>query len=410
MIAILLPGAHATTAAQQEIVLHTFNPGAREGINPEANVIFDSAGNLFGTTYEGGTIGCFGGSINCGTVFELSPRSDGTWAEKTIHNFNGNDGAASTAGLIVDASGNLYGTTAYGGTDYYGVVFELLPTKNGGWVEKVLHQFEVNGVDGLTPYGSLVFDRAGNLYGTTSVGGAYDGGVVFELSPTPGGNWNETVIHNFASDSTDGANPFDALIIDAAGNLYGTTPGGGTYGYGTVFELSPMAGGSWNETILHNFNFNRVDGVQTYAGLTFDNHGNLYGTTPGGGTNEHGTVFELIPTGGGQWTENILHNFNGDKKSGDGTEANTSVTIDSAGNIFGTTLSGGAYGHGTVFELSPAAGGVWTETILVNFSGDNGGQPAGAVIMDATGNLYGTTIRGGIGQLHGDGVVFEIQR
>jgi uncharacterized repeat protein (TIGR03803 family) len=229
----------------------------------------------------------------------------GGWSEKVLHSFNDTDGAYSSAGLIFDKNGNLYGTTLEGG-DYgcsasgCGTVFELTPTAGGGWTETVLLNF--NGSDGSGPQAGLIFDAAGNLYGTTVGGGTncppFGCGTVFELTPTAGGGWTEKVLHSFGN-GTDGANPFAGLIFDAAGNLYGTTYGGGTYrcgasGCGTAFELTPAAGGSWTETVLYSFSRGN-DGFEPEAGLIFDSAGNLYGTTAVGGTYDGGTVFELTP-------------------------------------------------------------------------------------------------------------------
>lgn len=394
--------------AQQLSVLYSFNPGIRDGLFPEASLIFDASGNLYGTTFGGGVDGCFGSTSNCGTAFELSRAADVGWTEKTIHNFGkGSDGLNPTAGMIFDAAGNLYGATSMGGAYGFGTVFELSPTADGSWAEKVLHHFNYNGADGINPYAGLTIDASGNLYGTTAGGGVFNGGTVFELTPTVNGSWSEKVLHSFAFNGRDGVNPWAELSMDTFGNLYSTTSSGGVYGWGTVFELSPAAGGSWTEKTLHNFNYNGKDGVQTYSGLSFDGHGNLYGTTPGGGAHGYGTVFELIPGAGGNWTEKILHNFNSNGK--DGTEPAAAVIVDTSGNVYGTTLSGGISNGGTVFKLSPAAGGNWTEKILHNFSGNDGERPEGSVIVDAAGNAYGTTNLGGaFGGAFGYGTVFEI--
>ena len=278
-------------AAQiQEKVLHSFNPGGTDGVDPEVVLIFDAVGNLYSTTYYGGTYGY-------GTVFELTPAAGGTWTEKVLHNFNddGTDGYQPVASLIFDAAGNLYGTTEAGGTYSAGTVFELTPAAGGTWTEKVLHNFNSDGTDGFFPSACLVLDAAGNLYGTTLGGGTSNRGTVFELTPTPaaGGTWTEKVLHNF--DGTDGYQPYADLIFDAAGNLYGTTEAGGTYSAGTVFELTPAAGGTWTEQVLHNFKDDGTDGIEPHAGLIFDASGNLYGTTFGGGAYGQGTVFEITP-------------------------------------------------------------------------------------------------------------------
>src|ERR1019366_6634594 len=217
-------------------------------------------------------------AIIAATLFVTS-----TWAaaqEQVLHSFgNGTDGNDPLGGLIFDASGNLYGTTLGGGTYGGGTVFELTPAGGGSWTETVLHNFDSNGTDGFTPYAGLIFDSAGNLYGTTRWGGTYGGGTVFELTTAAGGGWTEQVLHSFDHNYTDGYYPQAGLIFDAAGNLYGTTSQGGTYVYwGTVFELTPAAGGDWTETVLHNFNQNGTDGYYPEAGLIFDAAGNLYGT------------------------------------------------------------------------------------------------------------------------------------
>src|ERR1017187_5420046 len=389
----------STWATAQEKVLHNFNNNGTEGYEPLAGLIFDAAGNLHGTTYVGGSYGY-------GTAFELTPAGGGTWNEKVLYSFaSGSTAFYLTSGLIFDGAGNLYGTTLGG---QGGSVFELTPTAGGGWTEKVLHSFG-NGTDGEDPQAGLIFDAAGNLYGTTIAGGTYGGGTAFELTPAAGGGWTEQVLLNF--DGTDGQHPYGALIFDAAGNLYGTTSYGGTYDYGTVFELTPAAGGGWTETVLHNFNDNGTDGYWPYAGLIFDAVGNLYGTTYGGGvytscTNGSflgcGTVFELTPTAGGGWTEKVLHSFG---NGTDGEDPQAGLIFDAAGNLYGTTIAGGTYGGGTAFELTPAAGGGWTEQVLLNFDGTDGQHPYGALIFDAAGNLYGTTSYGGT---YDYGTVFEL--
>ena len=213
---------------------------------------------------------------------------------------NGTDGIVPDGGVIFDGAGNLYGTTFSGGTHSEGTVYELTPAGGGGWTEKVLHSFDQNGTDGAFPAAALIFDTAGNLYGTTAGGGTYSKGTVFELTPVGGGTWTEKVLYSFGN-GTDGFSPYSGLVFDAAGNLYGTAYYGGTYSRGTVFELSPGAGGTWTEKVLHSFG-NGTDASQPFSGLTFDTAGNLYGTTEVGGAHTAGTVYELTPAGGGTWT------------------------------------------------------------------------------------------------------------
>ena len=393
--------------AQEEAVLHSFNPGIRDGLNPQGNLIFDSSGNLYGTTYSGGVNGCFGSTFSCGTVFELSPTSSGGWSEKLLHNFGlGQDGSSPSAGLVFDGAGNLYGATDLGGAYGYGTVFELSPAKDGSWMERVLHHFNYNGRDGIYPYGGVTVDAGGNVYGTTAGGGTFGSGTVFELVHNASGKWVEKILHNFAYPGTakDGWAPWGGVVANAVGNLYGTTAAGGAYGYGTVFELSPAADGSWNERILHNFNYDGTDGVQSYAKLAFDRAGNLYGSTGGGGVGNRGTVFELIPLANGEWKEKIVHDFMADGT--DGVQPGAAVILDGSGNIFGTTIGSSARGFGTVYELTPNG----SEKVLFNFTGLNGERPEGSLVLDASGNIYGTTNLGGaFGGSFGCGTVFQIK-
>jgi uncharacterized repeat protein (TIGR03803 family) len=415
-VTLLVTSTWAATNWNEKVRLN-FN--GSDGVNPVAGLIFDAAGNLYGTTYGGGTYGY-------GTVFELTPNGSGGWTQTVLYSFGANgqyDGANPYAGLIFDAAGNLYGTTYSGGTYSNcvdpltcGTVFELTPTAGGGWTETTLYSFSGR-PDGSNPGAGLILDAASNLYGTTLGGGAYGYGTVFELTPTGGGNWSETVLHSFGN-GTDGYGPWAGLIFDAAGNLYGTTTGGGANYEGTVFELTPTAGGGWTEQVLYNFN-NGNDGWQPYASLIFDAAGNLYGTTTGGGNGNGncgnsgcGTAFELTPTAGGGWTQQVLHNFN--NNGPDGWLPYAGVIFDDSGNLYGTTFYGGTYDScpggilycGMVFELTPTAGGTWTERVLYNFgSGTDGANPAGTLIFDAAGNLYGPTYGGGT---LADGTVFEL--
>jgi uncharacterized repeat protein (TIGR03803 family) len=407
-------------AADSETVLYNF-VNYNDGTHPIAGMIMDAAGNLYGTTYGGS----FGGG---GTVFELSPSPGGGWTETVLYAFDhGNSGGSFPyAGLIMDSAGNLYGTTNNGGyADIWGngcncgTVFELSPIEGGGWRETQLHSFGYRG-DGASPgYAGVIMDAAGNLYGATTSGGIYGYGIVYELSPKAGGGWTETVLHSFGN-GNDGSSPQGGLTIDTAGNLYGTTQWGGGNnrctggpgGCGTVYELSPNPGG-WTETILHSFN--GVDGWLPHSTLIMDAGGNLYGTTQDGGITPCldyetgcGTVFELTPREGGGWTETVLHSFG--RTPTDGINPWTGVTMDSAGNLYGTTLNGGTYSYGTVFKLSPAGGGGWTETILHSFNGTDGLSPYGLPITDRAGNVYGTTYEGGSSPYcpGGCGVVWEI--
>ena len=251
-------------------MLHTFTGGA-DGANPEAELIFDQAGNLYGTTVAGGQNGN-------GVVFQLTPAGSG-WTEHVLYNFTGGaDGGSPAAGLIFDPAGNLYGTTVYGGVGNLGTVFQLARA-GSGWTENVLYSF-AGGVDGQNPYASLIRDSAGNLYGTTS-------SAAYELSPSSGG-WTFSVIYNIGS----GVGYCSSLAMDASGNLYGTTESGGPYGTGTVFKLAPSSGG-WTPTVLYEFD--RGGGSNPLGGVIGDEKGNLYGTNLYGGAYGGGVVFELTP-------------------------------------------------------------------------------------------------------------------
>jgi uncharacterized repeat protein (TIGR03803 family) len=298
----------------------------------------DAVGNLYGTTVGGG-------AYNAGIVFELS-LIDGKWTETILHQFeeiDGKDGAVPVSGLIFDSSGNLYGTTFSGGATGNGTVFELMPEKNEGWKEKLIHQFKYNGKDGTAPSASLTIDGAGNLYGTTVYGGLYNDGTVFEVIPQVGGRWQEKVLHSFDNNGKDGTYPTCTPVMDASGNLYGTTTLGGVDDGGAVFELVAKGNGKWGEKVLHSFPFSSGGGPA--AGLSLDAVGNLYGTAGTG----LGVVFELMPRPRGGWTEKILHQFHGQ----DGTGPAAGLIFDGSGNLYSTTVSGGVYNDGTVFEVTP---------------------------------------------------------
>jgi uncharacterized repeat protein (TIGR03803 family) len=355
VFAVVVMPLDSVRAASKEKVLYDFSGGS-DGLNPLAGVVFDTVGNLYGTTPNGGINGR-------GNVFELAPGANGKWTEKVLYSFNsdGIDGNYPSGGLVFDTAGNLYGTTAAGGTasacgsNGCGTVFELTPAANGKWTEKVLHSFDCN-TEGCGPVAGLIFDKAGNLYGTTFYNGAHFAGTVFELTPGSNGQWTEKVLSNF---DQAGDQPAAGLIFDKAGNLYGTTSGGGAHFAGTVFELAPGSNGQWTEKVLYNFANSSSDGASPYAGLIFDAAGNLYGTTEGGGIGSGcppfglcGTIFELTPGSNGQWTEQVLHTF--DSSGKDGWSPQAGLIFDKAGNLYGTTRQGGVtVKGGTVFRLTP---------------------------------------------------------
>jgi uncharacterized repeat protein (TIGR03803 family) len=330
-----------------ETVLYNFSAGA-DGYFPVAGVTLDSAGNLYGAAIYNS-----GGS---GTVFKLTANSDGSWTPSVLHTFTGADGGGPYGNLAFDAAGNLYGTTISGGSSAEcsggcGVVFKLAPNPDGSWTESVLHSF--TGTDGQLPRAGVIFDATGSLYSTTAFGGAGDG-TVFKLIPNADGSWSESTLHRFTG--ADGAIPYDALIFDAAGNLYGTASGGGsssacsTSGCGVVFKLTPKSDGSWKETVIHNFA--RNPSAVPVGGLIFDAAGNLYGTTwSGGASGDIGTVFKLTPNSNGSWAFTALHVFAGTPAM----QPYDSLVLDKAGNLYGTTSAcgSGAGCSGTVFEITP---------------------------------------------------------
>jgi len=369
---------------------------------PHAGLIADKAGNLFGTSD-------LGGPYNQGTVFELVAESSG-WNETVLYSFTGGqDGGRPAANLIFDSAGRLYGTTTAGGGGSCpggcGTVFELTPS-NTGWTESVLYSFH-GGTDGRQPYGGLVFGGSRTLYSTTSQGGVLGGncpsgcGTVFALTPGARG-WSESVLYAFTG-SNDGSVPYAGLAVDAAGALYGTTIAGGNSGNGTVFRVAPGAG-QWKETVLHSFSGN--DGAVPYGGLVFDAAHNLYGTTFQGGGANYGVVFELARDHGDFWKETVLHHF----WSLPAANPVAGLVMDANGNLFGTTMQGGnssscAGECGTVFELK-SAGGTWEYRQLHVFGNDKDGyRPAASLLVTPAGTLFGTTEAGGT---QGEGVVFEV--
>jgi len=375
--------------AQTLSVLHSFGGTLSSGDSPYAGVVL-LGNNLYGTTTYGG------GNQRVGNVFELSHHGSG-WVESVLYDFQGgSDAALPYSGVVAGPSGLLYGESYIGGIGF-GTVYRLQPPATAchsvscPWIERVLYRFR-GGSDGAYPgnAAALTFDSAGNIYGTTA-GSAppdtYDNGTVFELSPANGG-WTETVLHHF----TNGELPLAGVVFDAAGNLYGTTEAGGL-GYGTVYELSP-SNGSWTFQTIYQFQ-NLEDGAAPLGGLAVDPAGNLYGTTSTNG----GTVFQLQPSSGG-WSFNTIFSAFPSTLGPQDTP-----TLDSAGNVYGTVLNDHGSNFGLVFKLTPS-GGSWIETNLAVFQNLGlAAFPYGSVVLDANGNVFGTSLEGGT---FGDGTVWEI--
>jgi uncharacterized repeat protein (TIGR03803 family) len=409
-VALMLPTGAG--AASKYTVLYKFTGRTDGGWAEDNKLIFDAAGNLYGTTRAGG-------AHSNGAVFELTPNSDGTWSESVLYSFAGGADASSVrAGVTFDASGNLYGTSVFGGDHGEGAVFKLSHNSDGSWSESVIYSFS-GGSDGAWAIGGVVFDAAGALYGTTGYGGAQGGGVVFKLTQNSDGSWTESVLHSFTG--KDGGYPDHAnLVFDSAGNLYGAASDL-QWGpcCGTIFELMPQPDGSWKEKVLHHFNGGK-DGGTPESTLIFDQAGALYGTAAGGGstacprgyTSGCGVVFKLTPNADGTWTEHVLHTF---RAGTDGATPLAGVVFDTAGNLYGTTYRGGfgqcsgvfgGPGCGTVFKLTPNSRGGWNETVLHRFHANPNANPFSQLIFDGVGNLYGTSAADGASSSHGG--VFEI--
>jgi len=343
-----------------------------------------------------------------GAVYRLHHFPNGTWGKTILHHFSGTDGASPEPNLVFDNAGNLYGSTTIGGIYNDGTVYQLSPTASGTWTEKVLYNFQF-GTHGWDP-SPVIIDGAGNLYGTTFFG---PNGTIFELVHNSHGTWTHKVLYQFTG-GTDGRNPQGALVRDSAGNLYGTTFDGTERA--TVFELSPETNGSWTFHLVHTFcsRAKCTDGNPGFgsASVTLDNHGNLYGMTSQGGNpncspalvSGCGTVFKITHTKIGAWTFQVLHSFCLLDGCVDGQFPGGGVILDGVGNVYGVTLAGGANRFGTVFKVSHAPGHPWTEEVLYSFCSvsncADGKGPLGSLVIDNAGNLFGTTLS----------AVFELQR
>jgi hypothetical protein len=404
-------------SAQTENVLYTFVGGAKSGAEPSSGIVSDSAGNLYGVTTSGG-------AHNYGVVYELSEvlkgKQKGTWKFKILHSFTGGskDGQGPVGNLVLDSSGNLYGVTQTGGSHGLGAAYELAKPVSGAWKETVLYNFGASG-DGSLPQAGLILDSAGNLYGTASSGGQYANGTAFELVRQATAPWKESILHNFGSTDSDGAIPVAPLIMDKAGNLYGTTMAGGgasacseigVYGgCGTVFKLA-KSGSAWTESVLYALQNNGYDdGNYPLAGVTLDANGNLYGTAYGNKSEDDGDtgwVFEVAYSGN-NWTYDEVQYLGCYNGCPYGAYPKAGLTLDSAGNLWGATTIGGFYSYGVILEITPDSG-TWTINVPFQFSGSIGGyNPAAAPLVTAKGQLLGTTLYGGDAQCN-CGVVYEV--
>jgi uncharacterized repeat protein (TIGR03803 family) len=356
----------------------------------------DGSGNLYGAGAGGGP------NNGSGTVFEVSPNRDGSWGYHMVHSFSDwhKDGSSPNGGLVFDMAGNLYGTTAMGGTNDEGTVFELTPGSSG-WTLSVLYNFGNRPGDGSSPVSGLAMDKLGDLYGIA-------GAVLFELAPVSG-SWTENVLYTFCGipPCPNGSVPWAAPILDGSDNLYGTTEQGGYSNCGVVYELKHISGGDWKEHVLYRFRCGS-DGADPSGSLIFDSSGNLYGTAASGCIGQGGcsAVFKLTRKPRGGWTESVLHKFVVEK---DGIIPTGNIVFDKAGNLYGITIAGGtgncSGGCGVIYKLTPAAQGKWKYSVLHRFQGPDGVNPSGGLIIDGKGHLYGGTPQGG---LYGGGVVFQM--
>jgi uncharacterized repeat protein (TIGR03803 family) len=366
-----------------------------DGRYPQGSLVRDTSGNLYGTTYSGG-------SKNNGTVFEVSPATGGTWTERILYNFaGGNDGANPTAGLALDQEGNLYGAAVYGGNKACsggcGTVFRLHPVPNGTWQFSVVHQFK--GYDGAYPNQSLTFDGLGGIYGATKNGGTYSYGVIYQLFRPTRNTYEFDVLHDFTG-GADGSYPASPTIT-VGGFIYGVTFGGGKFGKGTAFELLPTLHGPWYSRVIYTFK--GLDGANPESPLNSNYSAGFYGLTYAGGAYGFGTAYELAYAAGTGWTENVIYSFTG---LADGANPNGPIVSGGSSSLYGTTTQGNN-SSGSVFELSPNTSGSWTETTIESFMGMNGGGigPQNGVVTDNSGNLFGVTQYGGA---YGNGTVYEI--
>jgi hypothetical protein len=423
--ALGLPGR---SLAQTETVTYSFT-GAADGAVPSSSLVADSSGNYYGTTFSGGSYaGAACQFYGCGTVFELSPNHSGDWTETTIYTFTGGtDGAEPAAALVFDALGNLYGTTTQGGIigscsdagQGCGVVFELSPSSSGGWTESLLYSF-VGGNDGWYSEAPLTFDSAGNLYGTTSLGGpvkacnnSFGCGEVFKLTPNGFGGWQYSVVYSFKN-GKDGGRPYSGVVVDSAGDIFTTTIQGGSGtkcggGCGTLVEFTPNGAGGYMPHMIHSFSGGRDGGVPE-GGLMLDASGNIYGTALIGGflggscrtMGGCGLVFKLSPRSGGGFVPAFLYTFLG---GADGYNPVSVLTMDTAGNLYGaaygspTGVGDCGFQCGSIYKLAPNGIGGYTQSVAYAFPGGaNGGilNFLNGLTLDASGNIFGTTTGDGI--------------
>jgi uncharacterized repeat protein (TIGR03803 family) len=390
-IALLLSAASASSTK----VIYSF-AGGSDGEYLDTDLVMDSAGNIYGSTVQGGDFGS-------GTVFRLSPSATG-WIHTVLYSFKGGkDGGEPYKGVTLDAQGNVYGTAVTGGGGSCeggcGVVFKL--TNSGGtWTQTVIHYF-TGGNDGSGPGSGVTFDRRGSLYGMTPTGGANGLGTIYEMRPLSNGAWRLRVIHTFSGGADGSSGSAGRLLLDRAGNLYGVATVGGANGKGVAFQIIHSETTGWTLIPLYAFQ-DQPDGALPYGGLIFDKAGNLYGTTYYAGANDVGTVYKLTHANG-SWTETVLYSFKGGT---DGSSPISTLVSDANGNLYGTTSDGGTgCACGVIFKLARGANNTWTESVPYRFPGAPGaGFSYNGMVADSAGNFYGATTHGGPTN---DGTVYQ---
>ena len=390
-VTILLSAAWATKVPQ---VIYSL-AGEDDGEYTDTDLVIDSAGNLYGTSVLGGD---FGG----GTVFQLAPSGNG-WTHTVLYSFTGGaDGGEPYKGVTLDSEGNLYGTAVTGGGGFCeggcGVAYKLTHV-GGTWTQSVIHTF-TGGNDGSGPGAGLTLDKHGDVYGMTPTGGAYGLGVIFRLHLQNSGVWSLKVLHAFTG-GDDGATGSAGRLVLRRGVLYGAATVGGANGQGTIFSLKHVPG-EWQFTTLYAFK-GQPDAGFPYGGLTFDQAGNLYGTTYYDGANDFGSVYQLAPQPDGSWSEKVLYSFKGGK---DGLGSISNLVLGKNGALYGTTSEGGAgCSCGTIFKLTSDGQGNWKETPAYRFMGAPDAAFAyNGMVADSAGNLYGATVHGGT---NNDGAIYK---
>jgi len=395
--AVLMMAAIASATVTEE-VLYSFDSNNSTG--PRDKLLY-SSGTLYGTIPDGGpkSNAC---TLGCGSIFAFVPKTGGESSYRVIYNFLGgrNDGSSPIGNMVMDSAGNLYGVTSFGGGcggSGCGTVFKLTPSAGGQWTESIAHSFSE--AEGSNPQAGLAMDSFGNLYGTIG-GGANGYGSVYELTPNADGSWNELEIYHFRG-LADGEYPRAEVTLDSAGNVYGTTSGDNSQN-GSVFELTPSSGGEWTEHTLYDFV--TATGCNPMAPVWLDSAGNLYGTAEGCGHYAEGVVYKLTRNSDWSWTESTIHAFG---ETGDGQNPQSGLTPDSQGNLYGTALRGGANGGGTVYRLRPNSNGTLSETVIYSFSstvGDPTSVFSGVTFGGGT-TMYGTSSGGGT---LGNGAIYQI--